>query len=126
MPALPAASTPEVLKPVRRQLGVAHRVLDVLVPEPCLQRPGVVAGVGQRVAAAMPQHVRMEWRAGEHGGTSPVTRLSRGSRFRYPAMCSRPVRDRMHFRQWKLREFMASVPKPIRFPIAMPAPRRML
>jgi hypothetical protein len=37
---------PEVLEPVRRQLGVAHRVLDVLVPEPNLQRPGVVAGVG--------------------------------------------------------------------------------
>src|SRR5262245_13362521 len=48
---------PEVLEPVRRQFGVAHRVLDVLVPEPCLQRPGVVAGVGQRVAATMAQHV---------------------------------------------------------------------
>ena len=54
---------PEVLEPVRRQLGVAHRVLDVLVPEPCLQRPGVVAGVGPRVAATVAQHVRMdrEW-----------------------------------------------------------------
>jgi hypothetical protein len=28
------------------QLGIEYRVLDVLVPEPCLQRPGVVAGVG--------------------------------------------------------------------------------
>ena len=27
---------PEVLEPVRRQLGVAHRVLDVLVAEPSL------------------------------------------------------------------------------------------
>ena len=38
--------SPEVLKSIRRKLGVAHRVLDVLVPEPSLQRPGVVAGVG--------------------------------------------------------------------------------
>jgi hypothetical protein len=27
---------PEVLEPIRRQLGVAHRVLNVLVAEPCL------------------------------------------------------------------------------------------
>jgi hypothetical protein len=37
---------PEVLEPMRRKVGVAHRVLDVLVPEPSLQRPGVVTGVG--------------------------------------------------------------------------------
>jgi integrase len=30
---------PEVLEPVRRQLGVAYRVLDVLVAEPSLERP---------------------------------------------------------------------------------------
>src|SRR5262249_15020559 len=36
----------------------------------------------------------------------PAARLSRRSRFRYPAMCSRPVRDRMHFSQWKRREFI--------------------
>src|SRR5215813_15506665 len=50
---------PEVLEPVRCQLGVTHRVLNVSVPEPSLQRPGVVAGVGQGIAAGMPQHVRM-------------------------------------------------------------------
>src|SRR5262249_44401692 len=57
---------PKVLEPVRGKLGIAHRVLDVLVPEPGLQRPGVVAGVGQRVAATVAQHVRMdrEWHAG--------------------------------------------------------------
>ena len=37
--------SPEVFEPIRRQLGVAHGVLDVLVPKPCLQRPRVVAGV---------------------------------------------------------------------------------
>jgi hypothetical protein len=52
-------SSPEVPEPIRCQLGVAHRVLDVLVAEICLQRAGVVAGVGQGVAAAVPQHVRV-------------------------------------------------------------------
>ena len=38
---------PEVLEAIGGQLGVTDRVLDVLVPEPSLQRPRVVAGVGQ-------------------------------------------------------------------------------
>ncbi len=50
---------PEVLEAVGRELGVAHRVLDVLVTEPRLQGPRVVAVIGQLKAAAMPQHVRM-------------------------------------------------------------------
>src|SRR5262249_40359149 len=33
---------PEVFEPVRRQLGVPDHVLDVLVAEPCLQRPRIV------------------------------------------------------------------------------------
>jgi|SRR6266404_2069172 hypothetical protein len=37
---------PEVLEPVRRQLGVPDCVLDVFVPEIGLQRAGVVAGIG--------------------------------------------------------------------------------
>src|SRR5262245_57976118 len=49
---------PEVFEPVRRQLGVPDRVLDVLVAEPCLQRPRIVPGIGQGVAAGVPQHVR--------------------------------------------------------------------
>src|SRR5262245_57500536 len=52
-------SAPEVLEPIRRQLGVAHGVLDVLVPQPSLQCPRVVAGVGQSIAAAVAPHVRM-------------------------------------------------------------------
>jgi hypothetical protein len=34
--------SPEVLEPIRRQLGVTHSVLDVAMAEPRLQRPGVV------------------------------------------------------------------------------------
>jgi hypothetical protein len=64
-----AASTPEVLKPIRCQLGVPNSVLDVFVAEPSLQRTGVVAGVRQGVAAAMAQHVRMDRK--RHFGASP-------------------------------------------------------
>jgi transposase IS66-like protein len=38
--------SPEVLKSIRRKFCVTHRVLDVLVAEPSLWRPCVVAGVG--------------------------------------------------------------------------------
>jgi hypothetical protein len=51
---------PEIPKAVGRKLGIAYRVLDIFVSELGLQRPGVVAGVGQRVAAAMPEHVRVD------------------------------------------------------------------
>ena len=54
-------SSPEIPEPIGRKLGIPDRVLDVLVAEPCLQCPGVMAGIGQRVAAAVPQHVRVDW-----------------------------------------------------------------
>jgi hypothetical protein len=56
--AIRPGSPPEVLKPIRRQLGVAHRVLDILMPEICLQAARIVAGIGQGIASAMAQHVR--------------------------------------------------------------------
>lgn len=51
---------PKVSKAVWRHLGVANRVLDVLVPEISLQRPGIVALASQQIAAGMPKHVRMD------------------------------------------------------------------
>ena len=57
---------PEVLEPVGGELGVAGGVLDVAVPEPFLDRPGVVPAMGEREAAAMAQHVRVD-REGEPG-----------------------------------------------------------
>jgi hypothetical protein len=50
---------PEVLEPGRRQLGIAHRVLDVAMAEVGLQGAGVVASIGKRKAAGVAQHVRM-------------------------------------------------------------------
>jgi hypothetical protein len=61
-PPLAAAArrlSPKVLEPIRRKLGVAHRVLNVLVTEISLQRPRVVPRIGQCLAAAVPQHVRV-------------------------------------------------------------------
>src|SRR5215469_17712884 len=55
--------TPKVLKSRRRELGIAHRVLDVAVTEISLQRTGVVSPVGQCVAASMPQHVGVRLKA---------------------------------------------------------------
>src|SRR5262245_31267290 len=51
-----ALLSPEIPKPIRAQLGVTHRVLNILVPQPSLQCPHVVASVGQSIAAAMSQH----------------------------------------------------------------------
>jgi hypothetical protein len=52
-------SAPEILEPCRRQLGVAHSVLNVAMSEVRLQRPSVVPLIGQCVAASVPEHVRM-------------------------------------------------------------------
>jgi len=52
--------SPEVFEPVRAQLGVSHRVLDILVAEIMLQRAGIVAVIGKFIAAGMSQHVWMD------------------------------------------------------------------
>jgi hypothetical protein len=54
---------PEVLEPIRIQLGVAHRVLDVAVAQISLQRPRIVALVGQDEVAGVPEHMRMNLEA---------------------------------------------------------------
>jgi hypothetical protein len=64
-----ARTLPEVLESIRHQLGVVHRMLDVLVAEVRLQRPGVVALVGEGKAAGVPQHVRVRFDAEPDTGT---------------------------------------------------------
>src|SRR5262249_3743317 len=54
-----ASVFPPALEPGRCQLGVAHRVLDVFVPEVCLQRPRIPPCVRLLVSAGVPQHVRV-------------------------------------------------------------------
>jgi hypothetical protein len=43
-------------EPLRRQGGMARRVLDIAMPEIRLDRSGVVSVVGELVASGMPQH----------------------------------------------------------------------
>ena len=62
-------ASPAQIRAANHKLGIAHRVLDVLVPEPGLERPSVVARVSQAVAAAVSQHVRMDRK--RHFGASP-------------------------------------------------------
>src|SRR6516165_4432041 len=61
------SASPKVLEPVGRKLGVADRVLDVLVPEVVLQSPCVVAVVGKLEPTGMAKHVRVD-RKGHLGG----------------------------------------------------------
>lgn len=51
---------PEVLEAIRRQLGIAGRVLNVAMPEVMLDGAGILAVVGELVTRGMPQHVRMD------------------------------------------------------------------
>ena len=51
-------------------------------------------------------HRRVDRGPGDAPWGFPAACLLRGFRFRYPMMRARPVRDRMHSRQWKRREFI--------------------
>ena len=51
-------SSPEVLEPLGRQLGIFYSVLDVPVAKVGLQGACIVALVGESEAAGVPQHVR--------------------------------------------------------------------
>jgi hypothetical protein len=59
----------ECLEPLRRQRGIARRILDVAMPEIGLDRTRVVAVVGELVTAGVAQHVGMRLDA-EIGGDS--------------------------------------------------------
>src|SRR5262249_47367466 len=54
-------STPKVPEAIGRHFGVAHRVLDVLVPEIVLQGARVVAIVGELEPTGVAKHVWMHW-----------------------------------------------------------------
>src|SRR5262245_42729638 len=62
----PWSAPPKVLETVGRHLGVPDRVLDVLVPEVVLQRPRVVAIVGELKPTSVAKHVWVdrEWHLG--------------------------------------------------------------
>jgi hypothetical protein len=47
------------LEPLRRQGGIARRILNIAMPEIRLDRTRIMAVVGELIAAGMPQHVGM-------------------------------------------------------------------
>ncbi len=54
-----AHSRQKFLKPRRRHLRIAHRVLDIAVAEIGLQGARIVSSVRKRVATGVPEHVRV-------------------------------------------------------------------
>src|SRR5271154_5304559 len=63
------AVPPEILEPVRSQLGVSNRMLDIAMAQPSLQSPSVMPCVRQGEAARMSQHVRVDCK--RHAGAFP-------------------------------------------------------
>jgi hypothetical protein len=59
--AAPDLIPPEISEPIRRKLRIAYRVLDVPAPYPGPDGSSVVASVRQHIAAAMAQHLRINW-----------------------------------------------------------------
>ena len=57
---LPHSVIPEITKPMGCQLGVAHGVLHVTVPEIMLHGAGIHAFVGEVKATRMAEHTQME------------------------------------------------------------------
>src|SRR5262249_16875150 len=53
-------SLPEAYKPVGRRPGITRRVFGVPMPQIILDHAEIIATIGQGVAAAMPEHVRMD------------------------------------------------------------------
>ena len=51
---------PKRREPLGRQLGVPDRMLDVGMAQPRLDGPRVVASVGERISAAVAQHVGVD------------------------------------------------------------------
>ena len=58
---------PELLKAIRRQLCVAHGVLDIFVPEKGLQSARMVTSVSLGKATRMSQHVGVGFHAEVRG-----------------------------------------------------------
>ena len=95
---VPASALPEIFEPIGRQLGVAHRMLDVPMPEIGLQGSRIVPLVGQREAAGMRgwarkpslaarRHVPRAWPDVENG--DPRSDVNTNGDFGSCSRCSR-------------------------------------
>src|SRR5262249_32009215 len=66
---------PPALEPGRCQFGISDRVLDVLVPEIGLQRPGIPASIRLVETASVPQHMGVGLYFEPSGLRSPADEL---------------------------------------------------
>ena len=57
------SASPELLEPNGREFGIAHGVLNVAVSKVGLQGASVVPFVCQRIAASVPEHLRVRFEA---------------------------------------------------------------
>ncbi len=71
-----ASVFPETVEPVRGELGVPDRMLNVFVSQVVLDRPGVVAVIGKLEPASMAQHVRMDRKPDTRPFTGPSDDLT--------------------------------------------------
>jgi hypothetical protein len=86
---------PEILETSRRQLGVAHRVLDVLVSQIGLKRARIDAVIGELEAAGVPQHVRVHWETESGCNAKPRDHLTKArGRERHAALGRKDKRRR--------------------------------
>ena len=53
--------SPEILKPVGRQRRIDRRARNRPMPQPSLNRPGVVAFIGEGITAGVAEHVRVRF-----------------------------------------------------------------
>ena len=67
---------PELLEPVRRQLGVANGVLDVPMPHVVLNGSGIMPLPRQVEPGRMAQHMRMDWESNVGQLPSPSDHLA--------------------------------------------------
>src|ERR1700721_2082635 len=56
---------------------IAHCVLNAFVPQIGLQRPGIVASIGQRIATGMPKHVGMNAQFEARLAPAPLSHLAK-------------------------------------------------
>src|ERR1043166_887292 len=75
---------PKILKPLCRQLGVFHRMLDIAMPQEELDRPRILLVVGQLIPTPMPELMRV------YGESQLSARARLGNHLAYAGIGERP------------------------------------
>src|SRR6516165_1089922 len=75
----PPSASPEILEPRGRQFSVAHRVLNVLMAQVCLQGACIMRDLRQCVAARVAQHVRVNYEVEAGAFADPLNKPINGT-----------------------------------------------